>query len=124
MSLPNSDLKIEYLKGSGKGGQRKNKVESACRITHLPTGLSAFSDMRLRHQSKAAAFADLVTKVQDRANKKQAALTKARRDEKVTTPTATVRTYNFSRDQVKDHRTGKSASIKDILEKGDLDKLR
>lgn len=59
-----SDVKVERIRGSGPGGQNKNKVASCVRLTHLPTGI------------------------------------------------------------VRDHRTGKTASIKDILTKGKLESLR
>jgi len=38
-TIPKSDLKIEYMRGTGPGGQHKNKTNSACRITHIPSGI-------------------------------------------------------------------------------------
>ena len=41
-SVNEKDLKYEYMRGSGPGGQSVNKTESACRATHIPTGMSVF----------------------------------------------------------------------------------
>lgn len=54
------DLKIEFFRGGGPGGQHRNKRDTACRITHIPTGISAKSESRRsQHQNKIAAFKQL-----------------------------------------------------------------
>lgn len=117
------DLKIEYLKGRGPGGQRKNKVETACRITHVPTGVQAYADERSQRHSRRAAMADLETRLRQLQLARDAAEKKARRDRAIR-ETETIRTYDFKSSTVKDHRTGKVASIKNVLVKGLLDLLR
>lgn len=123
MEIHPKELRIEFLKGQGPGGQRKNKVETACRITHIPTGITAYADTRSQNQSKKKALKEIKNRVQNAADERQAATKKAKRD-KAIKDTTTIRTYDFSRGIVKDHRSKKTASIKQILEKGRLELLR
>lgn len=122
--MSKKDLKIETTKGTGPGGQKKNKVETACRITHLPTGITAYADERTQKHSRRAAMADLEEKLANLEAEQKALKKKGRRDQKVKNPERAIRTYDFKSGVVKDHRTGKKASIKDILTKGKLDLLK
>jgi peptide chain release factor 1 len=59
-SLTRKDFRIEYFKAPGHGGQKKNKTESACRITHIATGISHYSsDDRSQHRNRKDAFMKL-----------------------------------------------------------------
>lgn len=59
-----NDLRIEYFRGSGKGGQHRNKRDTACRITHLPTGTQAKAeDQRSREQNLRTAFQRLAKRL-------------------------------------------------------------
>lgn len=58
------DLRIETMRGSGKGGQHRNKTDSAVRITHIPTGEVGYSeDQRSQLQNKKTAFLRLAEKL-------------------------------------------------------------
>ena len=124
MKIPKKDLKIEYMRGQGPGGQHRNKTDSACRITHIPSGISAYADERSQHHSRKCAMKELVSRLQNLAAEQQASAKKERRDSKVKNPERAIRTYDFKSGVVTDHRTGKKASIKNILQKGKLDLLR
>lgn len=68
MAWPNdvrkSDLRIDTYRGSGAGGQHRNKTDSAVRITHLPTGISAQAeDERDQSRNKKLAFRRLCNKL-------------------------------------------------------------
>jgi len=116
------DIKIEFLKGQGPGGQRKNKVETACRVTHIPTGIQAYVDSRSQLQSKKLALKELETRLDEYARELKAKARKANRDKKIHERDI-IRTYNYSRGEVKDHRTKKTASIKEVMKKGRIDLL-
>lgn len=124
MELNQCDLRVETMRGTGPGGQHRNKTDSAVRITHLPTGVTAYADERSQSVSKRKAIAELKRRLESRRTEKIAGQRKAARDEKVKNPKGAVRTYNFCRGIVKDHRTGKSASVKDVVVKGRIDLLR
>lgn len=114
MDIKESDLKIETMRGTGPGGQHRNKTDSACRITHIPTGICAYADERSQRQSKRLARKELIRKIEELGNAKRAEEKKAGRDYRIHN-TPTVRTYHFPRQTVKDHRTGKTASLKEVL---------
>lgn len=121
--MVDKDLKIEYTKGTGPGGQNKNKLETACRITHIPTGISAYANERKRKQSYRKAMATLKLRLAEAEEAERARNKKARRDHAIHNTTR-IRTYDFKSGTVKDHRTGKVASLEDVLRKGKLDLLR
>lgn len=114
---------IEYMRGTGPGGQNRNKVESACRITDHASGIAAYADCRTREASYRMALAELDKRIAQAKADVQAKARKDRRDVAIHDHTV-VRTYNFSRGLVKDHRSGKEATVKEILGKGRLELLR
>ncbi len=117
------DIKIETMRGKGPGGQHRNKTDSAVRATHIPTGISVYVDGRSQHKNKAQALKELEARLKEAAEEEKAAQKKEKRD-KAIHDTTIIRTYNFPRGIVKDHRTGKTASLKRVLGKGDLDALK
>ena len=109
-----SDLRIEYYRASGPGGQHKNKKDTACRITHKPTGISAYAtDSKSQSQNRKKAFRKLANKLIPLM--KGAAVAQEKSNE-------TIRTYHEIRDSVKDHRTGTVANYGSVIN-GDLDDL-
>jgi peptide chain release factor 1 len=123
MSIPIQDISFEYTKGKGPGGQHRNKTCSAVRATHIPTGVTAYVDGRDQHKNKRKAIKTLEKRIVQAKQAARAKEKKADRDYKIHN-TETIRTYDYSRGIVKDHRTKKTASLKNILDKGKLDLLR
>jgi peptide chain release factor 1 len=120
------DLKIETYRASGHGGQNVQKVETAVRITHTPTGLVVICQSeRSQFQNKERAISVLRSRLyeaQRLAGKKEVDYT---RKEQLGTGDRSekIRTYNFPQDRITDHRAGKSwHHIEDILN-GNLDPI-
>ena len=111
------------LFNSGKGGQGQNKRPCNVRLTHNESGITVTVRGRSKRQNVATALKTLTARLSDAKIASRAAERKARRDEKIHDRTR-VRTYDQTRNIVTDHRTGKKASWKEIVEKGNLDLLR
>lgn len=64
MKIEPKDIRIEYFKSSGPGGQHKNKRFTAVKITHLPTGIKAVAtEQRSQSQNKQIALQRLQEKI-------------------------------------------------------------
>ena len=123
MRLNKKDIKIERTKGQGPGGQHRNKTESMIKAIHIPTGISVSIDGRNQHSNKRKALKELEVRVNEHFQQIKADDKKAHRDKKIKERNI-IRTYNFKTQVVKDHRTGKTASIKNVVGKGRIDLLR
>lgn len=112
-------FKIEFLKGNKKaGGQNLNKRETACRITHVASGISEFcQDQRNQKQNKDVAMARLQEKLKIARENAKIRILK----ERFPPNPNIIKTYNWKRGTVMDHRTGKTSPLNDVLE-GKLDK--
>jgi peptide chain release factor 1 len=120
------ELKVDFYRASGPGGQYVNKRETAVRITHLPTGLVVTSQTernQLKNKENALTILEArllkkrETETAERfGDKRKTQIGKAKRSEKI-------RTYNFPQDRVTDHRIKKTFhNIEGIMD-GKLDKI-
>lgn len=119
------DLDVRVARGSGPGGQHRNKTESAVQITHLPTGLQVRCDgERSQHQNRDEAMRVMRARLLRRAQETATAGRAQERRDQVGSGMRgdKVRTVAVQRDQVVDHRNGKRISVKSFL-RGDLDGL-
>lgn len=67
--LQKSDVREEFYKASGAGGQHRNKTMSAVKLTHIPTGLTAIAaDERHQHRNRDIAWERLADRVADAEN--------------------------------------------------------
>jgi peptide chain release factor 1 len=122
--LPYNELDIITQCGSGKGGQNQNKVASAVRMRHIPTGLSVFINGRDQGQNKKSALRILTAKVNEfKHNAVQSQYDEQRRSMVRTGRGSKKRTYDFIRSQVRDHETDKKTSKIDLVMKGRFDLL-
>jgi len=117
--LNNKDIEIRITKGSGPGGQHKNKVETCVIITHLPTGLKEkCQDSRSQLKNIELAKERLEEKIKRFEDKKIQEIKNEKRKELIKNQQV-IRTYNYSRNEVYDHRTKQRIDLKKFM-KGEI----
>ncbi|PNX80451.1 peptide chain release factor 2-like protein, partial [Trifolium pratense] len=124
VQINESDLRIERFRSSGAGGQHANTTESAVKITHIPTGVTATcQNERSQHQNKASAMAVLQSRLNQLEMARQAQLN-AQHTQSFTDITwgSQIRSYVLHPYRmVKDLRTNYEVSDPDSVLQGDLD---
>ncbi|MDD5750748.1 MAG: PCRF domain-containing protein [Candidatus Pacebacteria bacterium] len=126
ISINPSDIKMDFYKSSGPGGQNVNKRQTAVRLTHTPSGLVVCSQVeRSLDDNKRAAMTILQAKLFDlKNNAAQSKITEERRSQIGTMDRSEkIRTYNFPQDRVTDHRVNKSWHNIEKIMKGKLDDI-
>jgi peptide chain release factor 2 len=123
VTIPDKDLEITpFVRASGPGGQNVNKVASAIRVVHKPTGIMVVaSTFRDQPQNKAQALGILQAKLEQMAEEKREAEMKAAAGGDMARGWGTqIRSYVLYDNRVKDHRTGFESSDPDRVLAGDL----
>lgn len=104
------DLRITHIKGSGAGGQKRNKTSSGVLIVHIPTGLTGrATEHREQSQNLKAAFRKLADQLIP-LMKKEVKLERYRANPE------RVRTYHEPDNRVVDERIGRCGSYSDVVE--------
>ncbi len=126
VDINQSDLRIDVFHSGGAGGQNVNKVATAIRITHLPTGIVVIcQDERSQLKNKTKAMSVLRARLLDMEQRKQEGdIVEERRSQVGTAERVEkIRTYNFPQDRITDHRGGITLrNLPNIME-GNLDEL-
>jgi peptide chain release factor 2 len=125
--IPESDIDfVAFVRSAGPGGQNVNKVASAVRITHIPTGIVVVCSVeRSQQQNKRLAMGILTSKIE--------ALEQAKRDEELKQAVGDpknpswgnqIRNYVLDDRRVKDVRTGvETSNVESVLDRGELDEF-
>ncbi|MCF2574518.1 peptide chain release factor 1 [Brevibacterium sp. UCMA 11754] len=124
VALDDNDLRIDVYRSSGPGGQSVNTTDSAVRITHVPTGITAScQNEKSQLQNKEAALRMLRARILAKQAEEAAAEAADIRRSQVRTVDRSerIRTYNFPENRITDHRTGYKAYNLDQVLSGDLD---
>ncbi|MBQ7323411.1 MAG: peptide chain release factor 1 [Clostridia bacterium] len=126
VEINDKDIRIDIFHSGGAGGQNVNKVASAVRITHFPTGIVVTcQDERSQLKNKERAFKVLRSRVYDFYNGQNAKEREENRRSMVGSGDRSerIRTYNFPQSRVTDHRIGLSQYNLEVFMTGDIDSM-
>ena len=122
--IPPNEFTVDTFRSGGKGGQNVNKVETAVRITHIPTGLVVASQtQRSQHQNRATAMRLLLSRIfAQRVDAEKAEMERFYGEKGSISWGSQIRSYVFQPYRmVKDLRTGEQASDVQAVMDGALD---
>jgi peptide chain release factor 1 len=126
IDIRDEDLQIDTMRAGGPGGQKVNKIESAVRITHLPTGIVVkCQDEKSQHKNKAKALRVLRSRLLEKRTEELHAERAAHRKLQVGSGDRSerIRTYNFPQNRLTDHRIGLTIYKLDQVMQGNLDEM-
>lgn len=125
IQINHKDVRVHFTKGSGNGGQKRNKTENVCVLTHMPTGIIVrVEETRHKAQNEEIAWDRLRERLQQIEDQKQLDIFQKDIKDQVANGQRSDkrRTYRVKEDLVVDHISNKTISFRE-LSKGKLDLL-
>lgn len=126
VEIKESDLEVSFFRSSGPGGQNVNKVETAVRLRHIPTDtVVSCQTGRSQHANREQAMAILRSRIFERKRAEEEVRLGGLRKNQIGTGDRSekIRTYNFPRDRITDHRIGKKWGNIEVIMDGGFGKI-
>ena len=126
IEVKEADLRVDFFRASGPGGQKVNRTSSAVRLTHLPTGLVvSIQDETSQHKNRAKAMRVLRSRIYDHVETRRQEKEQSLRRGQIGSGDRSqrIRTYNFPQNRVTDHRIQENFNLDKVVKEGALEAL-